>query len=141
VGWRGLLLRELEGLGFWWASAVIGLVWGFWHAPLIVLGHNYPEHPWAGVFMMTGMTVLLSPLLGYMTLKAGSVVAAAILHGTFNAMAGLAILVVTGGSDLIVGVTGLAGFIVLLLANIVLFVFDRPFRFEAVAKDRPPLEN
>jgi membrane protease YdiL (CAAX protease family) len=134
-GWRGLLLRELEALGFWRSSAVIGLVWGFWHAPLILHGHNYPEHPWAGVFMMTGMTVLLSPLLSYLTLRAGSVVAAAIFHGTFNATAGLAILVVTGGSDLIVGVTGLAGFIVLLLANIVLFVFNCRFPTKAFVKE------
>jgi hypothetical protein len=27
VGWRGLLLRELETLGFWQASALIGVVW------------------------------------------------------------------------------------------------------------------
>jgi len=132
LGWRGLLLRELEGLGFWKASAIIGVVWGFWHAPLILQGHNYPEHPWAGVFMMTVMTVLLSPLLSYVTLRAASVIAAAIFHGTFNATAGLAILVVTGGSDLSVGVTGLAGFIALLLANVGLFVFDRGFPSKAV---------
>jgi membrane protease YdiL (CAAX protease family) len=134
-GWRGLLLRELETLGFWRASAVIGVVWGFWHAPLIVLGTNYPEHPWAGVLMMTGLTVLLSPLLGYLTLRAGSVVAAAIFHGTFNATAGLALLVVRGGSDLTVGVTGLAGFVVLLLADIGLFVFDLHFPTEAPVKE------
>src|SRR5262249_53074594 len=132
LGWRGLLLRELESLGFWRASTLIGIVWGFWHAPLIVLGHNYPEHPWAGVFMMTVMTVLLSPLLGYVTLRANSVLAAAIFHGTFNATAGLALLVVPGGRDLIVGVTGLAGFIVLFLADIGLFIFDRRFPLEAV---------
>jgi len=137
LGWRGLLLRELEALGFWRASAVIGVVWGFWHAPLIVLGHNYPEHHWAGVFMMTGLTVLLSPLLGYLTLRAGSVVVAAIFHGTFNATAGLAILVVQGGNDLIVGVTGLAGFVVLLLADIGLFVFDRRFLTQAFVKEAP----
>jgi membrane protease YdiL (CAAX protease family) len=134
VGWRGLLLRELEALGLWRASAVIGVVWGFWHAPLIVLGHNYPQHPGAGVFLMTVLTVLLSPLLGYLTLRAGSVVAAAVFHGTLNATAGLAILVVQGGSDLSVGVTGLAGFVVLLLANIGLFVFDRRFPTKALAQ-------
>jgi membrane protease YdiL (CAAX protease family) len=125
VGWRGFLQRELDGLGLWKASLVIGLIWGLWHAPLIVQGLNYPEHPWTGIFMMTVMTVLLSPLLSYLTLRANSVLAAAIFHGTFNATAGLAILVVKGGNDLIVGVTGLAGFIVLLFINIVLFVFDR----------------
>jgi membrane protease YdiL (CAAX protease family) len=135
AGWRGLMLRELEPLGLWRASAIIGVVWGFWHAPLIVQGLNYPEHPWAGVFMMTVMTVLLSPLLAYLTLRSGSVITAAIFHGTLNATAGLAILVVQGGSDLSVGVTGLAGFVVLLLANIGLLVFDRRFPFEAVSKE------
>ena len=135
LGWRGLLLRELESLGFWRTSTLIGIVWGFWHAPLIVLGHNYPEHPWAGVFMMTVMTTLLSPILSFVTLRANSMLAAAIFHGTFNATAGLAILVVKGGNDLTVGVTGLAGFVVLLFADIELFLFDRRFPIKGRTND------
>jgi membrane protease YdiL (CAAX protease family) len=125
LGWRGLLLRELEPMGFWRCSALIGLIWGFWHAPLILHGHNYPEHPWAGVFLMTAMTVLLSPLLSYLTIRANSVFAPAIFHGTFNATAGLAIVVIRGGNDLTTGVTGLAGLIVLAVMSFGLFAFDR----------------
>jgi membrane protease YdiL (CAAX protease family) len=125
VGWRGLLQKELADLGFWKSSLIIGVAWGFWHAPLILQGHNYPQHPWAGVFMMAAMTVLLSPLMGYVTLKANSVIAAAIFHGTFNATFGLAILVVKGGNVFTVGVTGLAGLITLLVANVVLLLFIR----------------
>jgi hypothetical protein len=40
-----------------------------------------------------------------------------------------------GGNDLIVGVSGLAGFVVLLLANIGLFCFDRRFSTGAVVKE------
>src|SRR5262249_13959217 len=86
LGWRGFLQRELSGLGFWKASAIIGVVWGFWHAPLIVQGLNYPEHPWIGVFLMTVGTLLQALLLGYVCLKADSVVAAAIFHGTSNGL-------------------------------------------------------
>jgi membrane protease YdiL (CAAX protease family) len=125
LGWRGLLLRELEPLGFWRSSALIGLIWGFWHAPLILHKHNYPEHPWAGVFLMTAMTVLLSPLMSYLTIRANSVLAPAIFHGTFNATAGLAIVVIRGGNDLTTGVTGLAGLTVLAVMNFGLFAFDR----------------
>ena len=75
--------------------------------------------------MMTVMTILLSPLLGYVTIKANSVIAAAFFHGTFNATAGLAIMPVKGGNDLTVGVTGLAGLITLLFFNLGLFVYDR----------------
>ena len=113
LGWRGLLYRELSFLGFWRSSALIGAIWGIWHAPLILQGHNYPQHPVAGVFMVTAWCMLLSPIFSYVRLKAGSVVAAAVLHGSLNATSGLALMLVKGGSDLTVGVTGVSGFIVL----------------------------
>ncbi len=47
------------------------------------------------------------------------------MHGTLNATGGLAIMVVKGGNDLTIGMTGLAGFIGLVLANLVLLVYDR----------------
>jgi membrane protease YdiL (CAAX protease family) len=136
LGWRGLLLRELEPLGFWRSSALIGLVWGFWHAPLIIHGHNYPEHPWAGVFLMTAITVLLSPLLSYLTIRANSVIAAAIFHGTFNATAGLAIVVIRGGNDLTTGVTGLAGLTVLAVVNFGLFALGRWVKGEPISEPK-----
>ncbi|MEK7847611.1 MAG: CPBP family intramembrane glutamic endopeptidase, partial [Chloroflexota bacterium] len=115
LGWRGLLLKELGHLGFWRCSALIGLIWGVWHAPLILQGHNYPQHPVAGAFMMVAFTLLLSPIFSYVRLRANSVIAAAIVHGSLNATLGLALIVVKGGNDLLIGGTGLAGFIVLAL--------------------------
>ena len=125
LGWRGLLQKEFSFMGFWKSSLLIGFIWGVWHAPLILQGHNYPQHPRAGVFMMTGWCVLLAPVFSYIRLKAKSVIAAAVLHGTLNATAGLAILVVQGGNDLLTGVTGLAGFIVLAIINIVIFAYEK----------------
>lgn len=127
LGWRGFLLRELSHLGFWRASLYTGLIWGVWHAPLILQGHNYPQHPQAGVLMMVAWCVLLSPLFAYVRLKAGSLLAAALIHGSLNGTAGLALMVVSGGSDLTVGLTGLAGFIVLAGLNLLLFAHDRFF--------------
>lgn len=124
LGWRGLLHKELSYLGFWKSSAVIGLIWGLWHAPIVLQGHNYPQHPVAGVGMMTVFTLLLAPLFTYIRLKARSVIATAILHGTLNGTSGLALLVIRGGDDLTVGVTGLAGFIALALAVIALVTYD-----------------
>ncbi len=125
LGWRGLLLRELKFLGFWRAALVIGLIWGVWHAPLILQGHNYPRHPLMGVFLMTDFCLLYSPLLVYVTLKSRSVLAAAIMHGTINATFGLSILNLKGGSELTVGILGQAGLIVLLGANLLLFGYER----------------
>lgn len=125
LGWRGFLQKELGYLGFWKSSAVIGLIWGFWHAPLILQGHNYPQHPVTGVFMMTIFTLLMSPIFSYLRLRAKSVIAAAVMHGTLNAIFGLSILVIKGGNDLTVGGTGAAGFMVLAVVNFGIFVYHR----------------
>lgn len=125
LGWRGLLQEELSHMGFWRSSALIGLVWGIWHAPLILQGHNYPEHPVAGVAMMTAFCVLASPLLAFVRLRADSVIAAAVLHGTINGTAGLAFLVLKGGSDLTTGLMGAPGLMSLALANLGLWAYGR----------------
>jgi membrane protease YdiL (CAAX protease family) len=125
LGWRGFLQKELGEMGFRRASITIGFIWGLWHAPIIAQGHNYPDHPLIGVLMMVVWCILLAPIFGFVRLKTGSVIAVSVLHGSLNATAGLALIVVEGGSDLLIGVTGLAGCSVLLLINILLCIFDR----------------
>ncbi len=125
LGWRGFLLKELGFMGFWKSSALIGFIWGVWHAPLILLGLNYPQNPQLGVLLMTAWTILIAPLFSYIRIKSRSVIAASIFHGAINAVPGLAIILIAGGSDLTVGLTGLAGFIVFALANILLWIYDR----------------
>ena len=124
LGWRGFLIQQFRNMSFMKASLLTGIIWGFWHAPLILMGHNYPQFPVAGVFMMTLWCVLLSPLFLYITIKSGSVIAAAVMHGTLNGTAGIAIMLIDGGNDLTVGVTGLAGGISLLIVTAGLFIYD-----------------
>jgi membrane protease YdiL (CAAX protease family) len=125
LGWRGFLVKELSFMGFWKSSALIGLIWGLWHAPLVLLGLNYPHHPELGVLIMIGWTIVMAPVFSYIRLKAKSVIAAAIFHGTINAVPGLALILLTGGDELTVGITGLAGFIAFVIVNLALFIFDR----------------
>ncbi len=136
AGWRGLLLSELLPLGAWKSSLMIGAVWGLWHAPLVLMGHNYPDHPGVGVLLMVIFCVLLSPLLTLVTLRGNSVLAAAILHGTINGVAFLPIAMVEGGSDLATGLTGLPGIIVLLAVNAVLFATVRIDRTDMPASEK-----
>lgn len=84
-GWRGYLLWELAPLGFWKASVVIGAVWGVWHAPLVLAGHNYPSFPVIGVFAFTITCIAMAPLFTYLVVRSQSVLPAAIFHGVFNA--------------------------------------------------------
>jgi len=125
LGWRGFLVKELSFMGFWKSSALIGLIWGLWHAPLVLLGLNYPHHPELGILIMIGWTTVMAPVFSYVRLKAKSVIAAAIFHGTINAVPGLALILLTGGNELTVGITGLAGFIAFGIIDLSLFIFDR----------------
>ncbi|MFT5723204.1 MAG: membrane protease YdiL (CAAX protease family) [Bacteroidia bacterium] len=135
LGWRGFLLREYADMKFWKASIYIGFIWGAWHAPLILQGHNYSAHPIIGVFMMIIWCILLTPLFNYITIKAKSVIATAIMHGTLNAVAGIAILLVTGGNDLTIGFTGLSGFVVLIVTLFVFYVYDKRFAKERLINE------
>ncbi|WP_373894207.1 CPBP family intramembrane glutamic endopeptidase [Virgibacillus sp. CBA3643] len=127
IGWRGFLLREFRELGFWKASLLIGLLWGPWHAPLILFaGHNYPSTPVFGVFMMTVLCMLLSPILCFITIKSRSIFPAAFFHGVINGSGSIGIMIVAGGNpELLNGLTGLAGFIVLLAVNVIIFIGTR----------------
>ena len=119
LGWRGFLFaRQVP-------PVLVGVAWGLWHAPIILQGHNYPAHPVAGVAMMTLWCALLAPPFAYVRDRSGSVWAAAVMHGTLNASAGLALLFVKGGSDLVVGVTGAAGMLVLVPVNIAIVAAHR----------------
>ncbi|MBX0321610.1 CPBP family intramembrane metalloprotease [Halomicroarcula sp. F13] len=91
-GWRGYLLWELAPLGFWRASGAIGVLWGLWHAPIILDGYNFPSFPVVGVGLMVVACVAFSPLYTYLVVRAESLVAAALFHGVFNAAAGFVVV-------------------------------------------------
>ncbi len=111
------------------ASITIGIIWGIWHSPLILMGHNYSQYPEFGVLMMTFWCILLTPLFLYFTIKAKLVIATAIMHGTLNATSGM---VIDGGNDLTVGMTGLSGFISLIVVLFVLYIYDNKLSKEKI---------
>jgi len=134
LGWRGFLQRELAPLGFGRASALIGAIWGFWHAPLILLGHNFPEHPRLGVLVMTVACVPLGIVISWVTLRAQTVIGAAVAHGTLNALAGVPMMSLRGGTNLEILQLGYAGIAAtVLLAAAALIWPPRPPTYEDVA--------
>ncbi len=141
LGWRGFLLRQFNNQSFIKASLIIGFVWGLWHFPIILMGHNYPKYPFTGVLMMIVWCILLSPLFLYITIKAKSVIAAAVMHGTLNTTAGISLMVLSGGNELIVGATGLAGFIALFIITLIFLFYDRFISKESVMLSKIKLEE
>ena len=105
LGWRGFLLPKLMPLGQWKAVMISGVVWGVWHAPAIAQGHNYPGYPILGIFMMIILCVLLGTIISWMYIATQSPWAAALAHGSFNAIAGLPVLFLKPGFNMAFGGT------------------------------------
>ena len=131
-GWRNYLVHALREKKFWPAALFIGVVWGLWHFPLILQGHNYPNEPYWGVLLMVVFCVLFGVIELYFVLKTKSMIVAAIMHGTVNAVAGMTIYYTLGGNDFLNGMTGLAGFIVILITILCIWVYDKHIAKENV---------
>lgn len=110
IGWRGYLLPRLLPLGKAKAYILLGLLWGLWHAPIILVGFNYPGHPIAGLAMMCLLTTAFGFFLNEMTLHYKSVLLAAFIHAAVNAQGfGVWHWLFPDVNPLIGGPTGLVG--------------------------------
>lgn len=116
LGWRGYLLPRLLPLGTGRAIVVSGVVWGLWHAPVMLLGYNYPDHPGVGFLVFCVPTVLMGALLSWLRFASDSVFPAALGHGAINASAGLPVVFAKADTPidpLQVGLLGWTGWIVM----------------------------
>ena len=128
AGWRGLLHHELNELGFWRESWLVGLLWGVWHLPLVFEGYGFPNHPIAGACVLLAFTLLAAPLYTFVRIVADSTLACAIFHGSFGASMLLTFAPVAGGSELTVGLLALPGVLVMAFANVALACLPARYR-------------
>ncbi len=126
-GWRGLLLHETKAMGFLKSAIFIGLFWGIWHFPIIVMGHNYPNYPYIGMAMMCVFTFFLSPIFTYVRMKTKSILGACLLHGMINGTAILFLIYIANGNELFNSIAGVAGAIASSLIIAGIYYFDKPF--------------
>ncbi len=115
LGWRGYLLPKLLHLGKLKAYLILGVIWGLWHAPLVLMGFNYPGYPLLGVIWMCLLTTAFGIYLNEMTLRHKSSILAGSIHGAFNGQAyGIWRLLFPNVNPLLGGMTGLVGIAVIL---------------------------
>ena len=125
-GWRGYLLPRLSPLGGVQAAIITGVVWGLWHAPLIILNdYNYPGHPWLGVLMMVLFTVALSMIFAWLRFRSGSIWPSTLAHAAINAQVGFAIVFLSQADSLLRAPVGLIGLIPMIAFAIWLAVTGR----------------
>ena len=129
-GWRAYLQPKLMVLGGRKAMVLMGIIWGMWHWPVILMGYeygfNYPGATWFGCIVFLWFTILFGTFLGWATLRAGSVWPAVIGHAALNGFAGIVVFFTQGEpmtllGPAVVGILGSMGF-----AAVALLSFLRP---------------
>ncbi len=129
-GWRGYLLHKLNGrLKPLPLMVLTGIIWGLWHLPLTLMGHNYGTdyagYPVPGILAMIVFCFSVGTFFSYVTLKTGSCIPAVIGHGAVNSIGSLGILFTKDGGRLLFGPSpaGLVAGIPLLITAAVLIWF------------------
>nr|WP_314465154.1 CPBP family intramembrane glutamic endopeptidase [uncultured Clostridium sp.] len=129
LGWRGYLLPKLRiFLSDRTALIITGAIWGIWHLPVIVMGHNYGTgywgYPWLGILAMIVFCVVLGIIEGYISIKLESVIPAAMIHSTVNAGAALPIIFAKSGYNPLLGpaITGLIGGLPFIVLAVILLI-------------------
>ena len=117
-GWRGYLLPKMKNLLPTVPMLLInGIIWGLWHAPMTIIGHNYGigywGFPFTGIAMMCVFCITLGIFLSYVTLKTGSCIPAILAHGAINGIAAIGIYFTYDGGNPFIGPapTGIIGMI------------------------------
>ena len=129
-GWRGYLLPKMKNLLPTVPMLLInGIIWGLWHAPMTIIGHNYGigywGFPFTGIAMMCVFCIVLGIFLSYVTLKTGSCIPAVLAHGAINGIAAIGMYFTYDGGNPFVGPapTGIIGMIPFILAAIPMVVY------------------
>ncbi len=112
IGWRGFLWPTLRlRSGFWRTSLIIGVIWWFYHLPIILVG-------WYGSLSgLPAFTVAIAGItlfVGVLTDRSHSLWPAVMTHGAWNALVATSFAVTEGtevvpafsGSDQLLGEFG-----------------------------------
>lgn len=102
IGWRGFMTPVLQTLtGRRTGLIIAGVIWGLWHAPMIVLagyeyGRGYFGAPVTGVLLFCVFTTAVGIMLSFLYEKTGSIWIPAIFHGAMNAAATIPVCFTAG---------------------------------------------
>jgi membrane protease YdiL (CAAX protease family) len=143
-GWRGYLLPRLLPLGEVKATVLVGLIWGPWHAPLLLAGLNYPHvNFWVALLVFAFVVVGLSfAYTWFYIASGGSVLIAAVLHASFNNFSDTFWVppLLSGANQFTPSLVG--GVVMVALVVLVYGIFKRPVRVEdADLYVRPKLDG
>jgi len=114
-GWRGYLLPRLLPLGEIKGTLILGVIWAFWHLPVLSMAH---ESLWLGVPIFLAEAILVAfPFTWLYRASGASTLVLSLFHSSFDIWGDTFTSAVAypGQKQLLVGDTGLICLIFLLL--------------------------
>ena len=146
-GWRGYLLPHLlERFSIIPTLLISGIIWGLWHAPITLIGHNYglgyAGYPFTGIAAMCLFCIVVGVFMSYVTLRTGSCLPAVFAHGMVNGSAAMGLIFSATGGNPFVGPapTGIVGGAFFIVAA-VFMVRDLMLRGWKLPKEDKPAKN
>ena len=128
-GWRGYLLPKLsQKFSVVPTLLISGIIWGLWHAPLTIVGHNYgvgyAGFPFTGILAMCLFCIVMGTFLSYVTLKTKSCIPAILGHGAINGFAAIGMYFTKDGGNPFVGPapTGVIGMIPFVVVAVIMVI-------------------
>lgn len=90
-GWRGYLQEKLiHKFGLNRGLIFLGVIWGYWHLPIGLMGWNFPDHPILGAVILTPIsTLFIGIFLGWLYLRSRSIWMPTLAHAAWNLCATL----------------------------------------------------
>ena len=134
MGWRGFLFPELiKHVSRNKTHILVGVIWGLWHIPLTIVGHNYGleyfGYPWSGVLTLCIFTFASGVFLSWLTENSSSIWPAALGHSTINSMGKIPYLFLSteNPSNRLFGpaITGLISALPMIILAIILIIKER----------------
>lgn len=126
-GWRGYLLPKMsEKFSSVPLVLITGVIWGLWHAPLTIVGHNYGMgyvgFPFTGILAMCLFCTVLGIFLSFVSLKTKSCIPAVLGHGAVNGFAAIGMYFTKDGGNPFVGPvpTGVIGMVPFVVVAVIM---------------------
>ncbi len=129
IGWRGYFYAEIAKTNqTLFSAALVGLIWGIWHAPQMFFNEQLKEHfkgrIFSGMILWSIQCVLLGCILGWLQTVSGSFLLPALAHGLVNLFGNISDLSLGKEKDgLFAGTSGVFACATSLSIVVVLFGF------------------
>jgi membrane protease YdiL (CAAX protease family) len=122
--WRGVLFEKWKEKGWWKGSLMIGFFSGVWFLPFYLYSSwKIPAFTPSGAIAILPYYLLLAPIFQFIRMRSQSVLPVAFFQGLLDTLNGCILFSFIQPNLSLVGMTGIAGLIVLVGFNACLYLY------------------